>query len=270
MRVEHIGDATLYLADYRDVELPTDLDAVFTDPPYGTTACDWDSEPADMAAFWKKITPAIKENAAVVVFGAGTFFVDVVNSNRKWFRYDLVYEKALAVGHLDVNRRPLRAHELMAVFYRSQPEYHPQKFQGSPYRNNGFKHDRTTVYGRQKIVLKSCSPDGMRYPRSIIRCGGTGGKSFHPTAKPVELMEWLTRTYTGAGRTVLDPFMGSGSTGVAVLKNGRRFIGVEKEEKYFDIACHRIEEKVKRPKQFSLISEAEPAPRKTVAVQCVL
>ena len=95
MRVEQIGGATLYLADYRDVELPTDLDAVFTDPPYGATACDWDSEPADMAAFWKKITPAIKENAAVVVFGAGTFFVDVVNSNRKWFRYDLVYEKPM-------------------------------------------------------------------------------------------------------------------------------------------------------------------------------
>ena len=258
MRVERIGGATLYLADYRAVELPTDLDAVFTDPPYGKTRCDWDSEPADMAAFWKKITPSIKENAAVVVFGAGTFFVDVVDSNRKWFRYDLVYEKALAVGFLDANRRPLRAHELMAVFYRKQPEYHPQKFQGKPYTDNGFKHDRTTVYARQKVVPRGSNPDGMRYPRSVIRCGGTGGKSFHPTAKPVELMEWLTRIYTSGGQTVLDPFMGSGTTGVAALKNGRRFIGVEKEEKYFDIACRRMEkavEDIQKPQQGSLLQE---------------
>lgn len=245
MRVEQIGGATLYLADYRDVELPTDLDAVFTDPPYGATACDWDSEPADMAAFWKKITPAIKENAAVVVFGAGTFFVDVVNSNRKWFRYDLVYEKAHAVGHLDANRRPLRAHELMAVFYRSQPEYHPQKFQGAPYRNNVFRRCPSRVYKEKKLVPAGSSPDGLRYPRSIIHCGGTGGKSFHPTGKPVELMEWLTRTYTSEGQTVFDPFMGSGSTGVAALKNKRRFIGVEREEKWFDVACRRLEEAAK-------------------------
>lgn len=245
MRAEKIGNATLYLADYRDVELPTGVDAVLTDPPYGKIGCDWDSEPADMAAFWKKITPAIKESAAVVVFGAGAFFVDVVNSNRKWFRYDLVYEKTLAVGFLDANRRPLRAHELMAVFYRKQPEYHPQKFQGKPYTDNGFKHDRTTVYRNQKVVARASSPDGLRYPRSVIRCGGTGGKSFHPTAKPVELMEWLVKSYTSEGQTVLDPFMGSGSTGVAALKNERRFIGVEREEKWFDIACRRIEDAAK-------------------------
>lgn len=245
MRVEKIGNATLYLADYRDVELPADLDTVLTDPPYGKTGCDWDSEPADMAAFWKKIAPAIKENAAVVVFGAGTFFVDVVNSNRKWFRYDLVYEKALAVGFLSANRRPLRAHELMAVFYRKQPEYHTQKFQGKPYINNGFKHDRTTVYAGQKVIPYGSNPDGIRYPHSVIRCSGTGGKSFHPTAKPVELMEWLVKSYTGEGQTVLDPFMGSGSTGVAALKSGRRFIGVEREEKWFDIACRRIEQALK-------------------------
>lgn len=246
MRVERIGGATLYLADYRDVELPEGLDAVFTDPPYGKTACDWDSEPADMAAFWKKITPAIKDNAAVVVFGAGTFFVDVVNSNRKWFRYDLVYEKAHAMGYLQANSRPMRAHELMAVFYQKQPEYHPQKWQGEPYINNGFKHDKTPVYRKQKTVFPvGSSPDGLRYPRSIIRCGGTGGKSFHPTAKPVELMEWLVKSYTGEGQTVLDPFMGSGSTGVAALRNGRRFIGVEREEKWFDVACRRLEEVAK-------------------------
>ena len=241
MRIERIGKATLYLADYRDVELQSDLDAVFADPPYGKTACDWDSEPADMEEFWRKVTPAIKENAAVVVFGMGTFFADVINSRRAWFRYDLVYEKSHAVGHLQVKSRPLRAHELMAVFYRKQPEYHPQKFQATPYRHNGFKRCHSQLYRQQKQVPFSNSPDGLRYPRSVIRCAGTGGKSFHPTAKPVELMEWLTRTYTGEDQTILDPFMGSGSTGVAALKNGRRFIGVERKEKIFDEACRRIE-----------------------------
>lgn len=256
MRVEKIGGATLYLADYRDVELPTSMDAVFTDPPYGKIACAWDSRPADMAAFWKKISPAIKENAAVVVFGAGTFFVDVVNSNRAWFRYDLVYEKAHAVGHLQVNSRPLRAHELMAVFYWKQPEYYPQKFQGKPYIKKGFKHDHTTVYRCQKRCPLSSNLDGLRYPRSVIRCGGTGGKSVHPTAKPVELMEWLTHTYTSEGQTIFDPFMGSGSTGVAAVKAGRKFVGVEMDEHWFEVACRRLEEAVeeeKKPKQISMV-----------------
>lgn len=133
----------------------------------------------------------------------------------------------------------------MAVFYRRLPEYHPQKFQGKPYINNGFRYGRTPIYERLKVTPRSSSPDGLRYPRSVIHCGGTGGKSFHPTAKPVELMEWLTRTYTSEGQVILDPFMDSGSTGVAALKNGRRFIGVEREEKWFDVACRRLETAVK-------------------------
>lgn len=134
MRIETIGNATIYLADYRDVDFPTGIDAVLTDPPYGKTDCDWDKEPADMQAFWEKINPSIKENAAVVIFGITHFFVDVVNSNRKFFRYDLVWEKSNAVGFLEAKIKPLRAHELIAVFYKKLPEYHPQMTAGKPYK----------------------------------------------------------------------------------------------------------------------------------------
>lgn len=239
MRIERIGDATLYQADYRDVELPSGIDAVLTDPPYGQTRCAWDRAPADMTAFWEKIGPLVKENAAVVVFGAGEFFVDVVNINRRWFRYDLVYEKSLAVGFLNANRQPLRAHELMAVFYRKLPEYHPQKFRGKPYTVRGG-NDRAAIYNSMHGV-DTINHDGLRYPRSVIRCRNTSGKSWHPTEKPLELMDWLTRAYTSEGQLVLDPFMGSGTTGVAALKAGRRFIGVEKDEHWFNVACRRME-----------------------------
>lgn len=242
MRIEHIGEATLYHADYLDVEIQSDIDAVLTDPPYGKTKCAWDSIPANMAAFWGKITPVAKDNAAVAVFGSGAFFADVVNSNRSIFRYELVYEKGNASGFLDANRKPLRAHELIAVFYRKPPEYHPQKACGEPYvRRRGGE---AVVYNYARNVTTE-SADGLRYPRSVIRCKGHGGKSWHPTGKPVELMDWLVRTYTSEGQIVLDPFMGSGTTGVAVLKAKRRFLGVEKDVRWFDVACRRMEEAAK-------------------------
>lgn len=243
MRIEHIGNATLYHTDYLDVELPPGIDAVLTDPPYGKTKCAWDSIPASMAAFWEKIAPVTKENAVVAVFGIGTFWVDVVNSNRPFFRYDLVYEKGPATGFLDANRKPLRAHELIAVFYRKPPEYHPQKTCGEPYvkRRGG---EAAVVYNYARNATTE-NADGLRYPRSVIRCKGHGGKSWHPTGKPVELMDWLVRTYTSEGQIVFDPFMGSGTTGVAALNAKRRFIGVEKDVRWFDVACRRMEEAAK-------------------------
>lgn len=254
MRVERIGGATLYCADYRDVDLPTGIDAVLTDPPYGKTNCAWDKEAADLPAFWEKINPVTKENAAVVVFGTTHFYVDVVNSNRKNFRYDLVWEKSCPLGFLDANKKPLRAHELLAVFYRMLPEYHPQKTKGKPYTTK--RHGFSELYSHTTPRIPTLCPDGLRYPRSVLFFNSGNHQSSHPTAKPVPLMEWLVRTYTSAGQTVCDPFMGSGSTGVAALLNNRRFIGVEREEKYFDIACQRLEDALReaqKPQQLVLI-----------------
>lgn len=250
MKCETIGNATLYLADYRDVEFPNNIDAVFTDPPYGITNCLWDVQ-TDMKTFWSKVLSSIKENAPIVIFGAGLFYVDVVNSNREMFRYELVYEKSNAVGFLNANRCPLRAHELMAVFYNKLPEYHPQKFKGKPYIQNGYKDDVTKIYKSQRIVHRTSNIDGLRYPRSVLYMDDPDMHrkvtyDRHPTAKPVSLMEWLVNSYTSENQIVLDTFMGSGTTGIAAIKNKRHFIGVEKEQKWFDTACFRIEHEVQK------------------------
>lgn len=225
------------------------VDAVITDPPYGTTALAWDKR-MDYARFWAGVTRVVKETGIIAVFCAQPMMTDLINSNRKHFRYDLIWHKTTPVGFLDANRRPLRAHENIAIFCQKWrgagnaklSTYNPQFWYGKPYAKRAAGKERCAHYGTFKDVQRG-SEDGRRHPISVLQYANrAGGRSWHPTAKPVELLRWLVATYTEPGELILDPFMGSGPTGVAAVELGRRFVGVEMEPGYHAIAEQRINE----------------------------
>lgn len=215
------------------------VDAIITDPPYGTTACKWDSIiPFD--EMWERLNKLIKPNGAIVLFGAEPFSSFLRVSNIKDFKYDWTWEKSKATGFLNSKKQPLRAHEVISVFYKKQPTYNPQMTQGEAY-DKGVRKQQTEddVYGAfEQVQVKS---SGERYPRSVQyfktaeREGG-----YHKTQKPVTLMEYLVKTYTNEGEIVLDFTMGSGSTGVACINTNRKFIGIELDPEYFEIAKERV------------------------------
>lgn len=214
------------------------IDAIITDPPYGTTACKWDSV-IPLEPMWKQLNRVIKPNGAIVLFGSQPFTSILVASNLKAFKYCWVWDKRQGTGFLNAKKQPLRSCEDIIVFYSSQCTYNPQMRGGfKPYvcKQGGKK---TQNYGRQTgAVTKS---DGTRYPLSKIEFIRDKSK-IHPTQKPVALMEYLIKTYTNEGETVLDFTMGSGSTGVACVNTNRNFIGIEQDIEYCLIARKRIEE----------------------------
>ena len=216
------------------------VDLVLCDLPYGTTNCAWDSV-IPFAPLWENWHRVCKEDAAVVLFCQFPFAGKVFSSNESEFRYEWIWEKDRATGFLNANKMPMKAHENLLVFYRKMPNYHPQWSYGKPYRS--FRGKRTVaVYGQ--FGEAKTESDGRRYPRDILsfRRVGVIDENLHPTQKPVALLEYLIKTYTDAGETVLDNTMGSGSTGVACVNTGRSFIGIEKDDRYFEVARKRIED----------------------------
>jgi DNA modification methylase len=225
------------------------INLLATDPPYGTTALAWDQS-IDYAAFWREADRLTTETGIVVVFGAQPMFTDLINSNRKNFRYELIWHKTMPVGFLDANKRPLRAHENIAVFCRKWrgskntlvSTYNPQFWFAKPYAGRTKSENRSAHYGSSGDCSTG-SADGRRYPIDVLTYANrTGAKSPHPTAKPIDLMRWLIATYSNPGDRVLDPYMGSGSTGVAAVDLDRSFIGIERDETYFATAQARIDE----------------------------
>jgi len=217
------------------------VDMVLTDPPYGTTACKWDSV-IPFEPMWEQLKRVTKKNGAIVMTASQPFTSALVMSNVKMFKYCWVWDKVnRPTGHLNAKRMPLRQTEDVAVFCKGASTYNPQMTQGKPYTATGSK--RSQNYGSQVKSTTICA-DGLRYPRDLLKISaderGTVGR-IHPTQKPVALMEYLIRTYTNEGETVLDFTMGSGTTGVAAKNLGRNFIGIEMDEAYFDIAKQRIE-----------------------------
>ena len=216
------------------------IDLILTDPPYGTTQCKWDTViPLDL--MWGQLKRIIKPNGAIVLFGAEPFSSLLRCSNIKNFKYDWVWEKSKATGFLNSKKQPLRAHEIISVFYSKHPTYNPQMVEGLPY-NKGVRKEQTDedVYGSfEQVEVKS---NGLRFPRSVqyFKTAESEG-GFHKTQKPVALLEYLINTYSNEGDTVLDFTFGSCSTGVAALNTNRKFIGVEMEENYFDIGASRME-----------------------------
>lgn len=217
------------------------VDMVLCDLPYGTTACKWDSV-IPFEPLWEQYNRVAKENAAIVLHAAEPFASFLRLSNIKNFKYDWVWDKVKGTGFLNAKKQPLRNHEVICVFYRKQCLYNPQKTTGH-IKKQSYKASQlqTPVYGNMKNDHFYSSTE--RYPRSIqIFSTDTPISSLHPTQKPVALLEYLVKTYTNKGDVVLDNCMGSGSTGVACVNTGRKFIGIEMDKQYFEIAEKRIEE----------------------------
>ena len=222
------------------------IDMILCDLPYGTTQNKSDIIiPFDK--LWNSYKRIIKDNGAIVLFAQGVFYVDLVNSNRKLFRYDLIWDKVLTSGFLNAKRMPLRQHEQIAVFYKKLPKYNPQFTSGKPLHSKGKTYkDKPIVnqnYGVFHTADDSRAGSTEKYPTSILKFQKPHPSiSVHRTQKSVELLEWLINTYTNAGETVLDNCMGSGSTGVACINTNRNFIGYELDEHYFQIAKERLEQ----------------------------
>ena len=217
------------------------VDAIICDPPYGTTACKWDSV-IDFDLMWEQLNRVIKPNGAIVLFGSEPFSSALRMSNIKNYKYDWIWEKTTKTNHLNAKKQPLRRSELISVFYKKHPIYNPQglvETEVSNFRPNHFKYKKgEKVYGEQRE--HSNKSNYTNYPDNILIFANPNSKSLHPTQKPIALMEYLIKTYTNEGETVLDFTMGSGSTGVAAKQTGRSFIGIEQDENYFNIASERI------------------------------
>lgn len=221
------------------------VDLILTDPPYGTTACKWDSV-IPFEPMWEQLNRIIKPNGAIVLFGSEPFSSALRMSNIKNYKYDWVWEKSKASNFLLAKKQPLKAHENILVFGKGSVVYYPQKTEGKPFNKGNRKHNKgiaTEVYNKiPNAGIEIVNEDGLRNPRSVqyFRTAESEGK-FHPTQKPVPLLEYLIKTYTLENELVLDFTMGSGSTGVACKNLNRNFIGIEKDDKYFEIAKNRIE-----------------------------
>ena len=215
------------------------VDLVLTDTPYQKTQNSWDSI-IPLEPMWEQIKRVIKPNGAIVLFGQNTFTFKLGLSNEKMFRYTLTWEKTKAGGFLNAKRMPLQAHEDILVFYKKLPTYNPQFEEGKPYTKKAVTNGDGRNYGNFDRVGQVSVNDGKRYPRSVVKFSNDNHGSIHPTQKPVALLEYLIRTYTNEGEAVLDFSQGSGSTGVAAVNTGRKYIGVEMDNHYFNISKDRI------------------------------
>ena len=213
------------------------VDLVLTDTPYGTTACKWDSV-IPFEPMWEQLNRIIKPNGAICLFGSEPFSSALRMSNIKHFKYDWIWEKEQGANFMLCKYQPYKVHEIVSVFSKATHKYFPQMTDGKPYiSGKGTSGDITGNI--PKVQTKN---EGKRYPRSVQKFCTDKSKSKHPTQKPVALLEYLIRTYTNEGETVLDFTMGSGSTGVACVNTNRNFIGIELDNGYFNIAKKRIEE----------------------------
>lgn len=226
------------------------VDTVLCDLPYGTTACKWDSV-IPFEPLWEQYRRIAKPNAAIVLTASQPFTTALIASNLKEFRYTWVWEKSRVTGFANAKIQPLRCIEDVAVFYQRRPTYNPQgvkrinavRRNGASVGGDSMRGDThaSTGKGALRTAGKEYVQEFTGYPKQLVRVASEG-KTVHPTQKPVALMEYLIRTYTNEGETVLDNCMGSGTTGVAAANTGRKFIGIEMDVGYFDIARKRIEQ----------------------------
>jgi site-specific DNA-methyltransferase (adenine-specific) len=220
------------------------IDMCLTDPPYGTTACKWDTV-IPFEPMWEQLHRIVKPNGAICLFGGPPFGATLISSNLKYFRYDWIWQKTRPANFSQANKQPMKDHESINVFYRKLPFYNPikEKRKGNGTDRSKYKFvssGKDKIYGINRNLNVENIPL-FRFPSSIQLFTNIESNRYHPTQKPVPLLEYLIKTYTLEGETVLDFTMGSGSTGVAAKNLNRNFIGIEKDEKYFEIAKQRIE-----------------------------
>lgn len=217
------------------------VDMVLADIPYGTTQCKWDSV-LDLNKMWSHLERLIKPNGAILLFAQLPFDKVLAASNMKMLKYEWIWEKTAATGHLNAKKMPMKAHENILVFYSKLPNYYPIKTTGHIRKSATADRGKleSEVYGSENGITTYDSTE--RYPRSVLKFSSDKQTSnFHPTQKPVALLEYLIKTYTQEGETVLDFTCGSGSTLVAAKNTNRNAIGIELDENYFNIAKERIE-----------------------------
>lgn len=215
------------------------VDMILCDLPYGTTKNKWDSViPFDL--LWEQYERVIKERGMIALTAAQPFATSLISSNMSMFKYDLVWDKKMPTGFLNAKRQPLRRHELVLCFYKKMPKYNPIMREGKERSKGGKIYSLSDCYGNIKQA-KEKEIYNLYYPTSILEFSNANQKDkVHPTQKPLGLMDWLVETYTDKRETVLDNCMGSGSTGVACKNLNRKFIGIELDETYFNIAKERI------------------------------
>lgn len=216
------------------------IDMVLSDLPYNCLDCKWDKA-IDLPAFWAQINRVIKDNAAVVLTANIKFAVALINANRKFFRYDLIWKKTMSVGFANSKRMPMRNHELILIFYKHLPTYNPQGL--IPCKNQ--KPTRKSFADKDYAYpVRSLGREYVQaftnYPKSVLEFSNSNSKSIHPTQKPLELFKYLMLTYSNPGDTVLDCCMGLGTTAVAAVETGRHYIGFETDERYFRLANERV------------------------------
>lgn len=239
------GDCLQIMKDFPEKS----IDMILCDLPYGITKCEWD-KPIDFEKLWEQYTRIIKDNGAIVLFSSQPFTTDLINSNRKLFRYEIIWEKTQKTGFYNANKMPLKGHENILIFYKKLPTYNPQKYiveRNDIGRVREKKADRCVLYGHANA--QDYKETGERYPHDVIHFSNWNGALFgktqnatkHPTQKPIQVLEYLIKTYSNEGDVVLDNCMGSGSTGVACINTNRDFIGIELDKNFFVIAKERIE-----------------------------
>lgn len=228
------------------------IDMVFCDLPYGTTRNSWD-EIIPFDDLWKQYDRIVKPNGAIVLTSQQPFTSKLIVSNLKDFRYEWIWEKNKATGHLNANKMPMKAHENICIFYKKLPTYNPQKTTGhQPFnpvkpKDNIPQPKELRNYGHVAKVFGNDGTTTDRFPRTVQEfpvVNNDDPLKWHPTQKPVEMIEYFIKTYSNENDVILDNCMGSGSTGVATLNTGRKFIGIEKNEEFFKQASYWINKNV--------------------------
>ena len=250
---EIAGTTNIYLGDCLELmkSIPDgSIDMVLTDLPYGVLnkgneSAKWDS-PIPMEPMWEQFLRVSKNNAAIVLFAQGMFTAQLMMAQPKLWRYNLIWDKCRASGFLNSKRMPLRRHEDICVFYRSLPTYNVQLEdlngrEASHPQGRGNHKETNRCYGKVQR-LQSCGVEDKKFPGSILSFPRPHCTGNHPTEKSVDLCRWLIRSYTNPGERVLDATMGSGTTGVAAILEGREFTGIESEQKYMDVSLKRLDE----------------------------
>lgn len=244
MLTNHIrqGDCLELMKDIKDQS----IDMILCDLPYGTTACKWDVV-IPFEPLWEQYKRIIKKNGAIVLFGSQPFTSALVMSNPKMFKYEWVWDKGRGSNPLLSKKQPMKSHENVLVFSQSQTIYNPQMTEGKPYqipKTGGNRTNRITNAKDNENFSQKTDPT-KRFPLTIQKHSIHCGSKLHPTQKPVTLLEYLIKTYTNEGELVLDNCIGSGSTAIACINTKRKWIGMEKEEKYVEIAKERIRKHLK-------------------------
>ena len=232
------------------------IDAIITDPPYGTTACKWDSV-IDFTLMWEQLNRIIKPNGAIVLFGSEPFSSALRMSNIKNYKYDWVWDKRSSTNPMLAKIMPIKSHESISIFGLNKINYHPQMVEKSidTLKRQGRKQNVNKIESEHYSHKRTLQSSKLGYPKSVQYFKKEVNNQYkktvvHPTQKPIALMEYLIKTYTNEGETVLDFTMGSGSTGVAAKNLNRNFIGIEMDDNYFKIATERINKEEDQTKLF--------------------